>query len=234
MANRAQPLAGLMLAILGVSGILVDSSAGADDSFLDSDEVEEGEAVVNVFLKEPDYALMLEDIERNGIGLDWAWVLTPAPQAAEPTGDTGPKARLRRIFRSRSPKLDPRVLGFDLSQARTVDVQAVQNFSGVFPPEQLEMIRAALLEAMRTLGLEPANDPTTADLELGVALVDHLRSQVDVPVYNIRVQPHIELELRLRDKRTGEDLLLARHRKHGGNHQEAALNFADDLVRFLR
>jgi hypothetical protein len=210
------------------------SRADAGDTFLESDEIEEGEAIVNVFLKDPDYALMLEDVERNGVELDWAWVLTPAPPPVEASGTAAPRGRLRRIFRSRSPKLDPRVLGFDLSQARTVNVPSVQNFAGVFPPDQLEMIRNSLLEAMRTLGLEPPADPTTADLELGIALVDHLRSQVDVPVYGIRVQPHIELELRLRDRRSDENLLLARHRKHGGNHQEAALNFADDLVRFLR
>ena len=97
----------------------------------------------------------------------------------------------------------------------------------------LDDIHDAFVQAIEALGLVVSSSED-ANLELGLALVDQLRGGADVPVYNIHVQPHIVLELRLTDLRVGEDLLLIRNRRHGNTQAEAALNFADDLVKFLR
>lgn len=44
----------------------------------------------------------------------------------------------------------------------------------------------------------------------------------------------ILIELRLTAVATGQELLLLRNRKHGQTVADAALNYADDLVKFLR
>ena len=46
--------------------------ARPDDTFFESDDYREGEAgVVNVFLHDPEYRLMVEDLERNETAFDW-------------------------------------------------------------------------------------------------------------------------------------------------------------------
>jgi hypothetical protein len=53
-------------------------------------------------------------------------------------------------------------------------------------------------------------------------------------IYWATVEPFIELEVRLRDVRTGENLLLLRNQAHSTTSDEAALRYADTLVKFLR
>jgi hypothetical protein len=222
-------------------------AALSDDTFFESDEYQEEEAgVVDVFLREPEYRLMVEDLERNDTSFDWGWVRTvafrPEPPAAA-RAETAPadksiRGRMKSLIRGRSSgrAMESEVLqplAFDLRQHRTVRIPEVQNFAGIARKGMLEDIREAFVEGAKALGLEvsTSGDP---DMELAIALVDQLRSEVDVPVYNIHVQPHIALELRLTNLETGEDLLLVRNRKHGASQSDAALNFADDLVKFLR
>ncbi len=243
MSIRALPLPSLALLCL----LVLNQTARADDIFYESDDYQEGEAgVVNAFLHDPEYRLMVEDLERNDTSFDWGWVRTvgfqPENAAAtqpEPTpAEKGLRGRMKSILRGGSTNraMESEVrkpLAFDLREHRAVWIPDVQNFAGIAKKELLDEIRGAFVEGVVALGLA-VGTADDADLELGLALVDQLRGAIDVPVYNIQVQPHIALELRLTDMRTGEDLLLVRNRKHGTTQPEAALNFADDLVKFLR
>lgn len=228
--------------------LLVPSqTARAGDIFYESDDYQEGEAgVVNAFLHDPEYRLMVEDLERNETSFDWGWVRTvefrPENAAATESEPDPPqkgfRGRMKSLLRGGSTNraMESEVrkpLAFDLREHRTVRIPDVQNFAGIAKKELLDEIRGAFVEGVAALGLLVTTEEE-ADLELGLALVDQLRGAIDVPVYNIQVQPHIALELRLTDLRTGEDLLLIRNRKHGATQPEAALNFADDLVKFLR
>jgi hypothetical protein len=227
--------------------LVLTRTARADDIFYESDDYQEGEAgVVNAFLHDPEYRLMVEDLERNDTSFDWGWVRTVEfqPENATATGpeptpaEKGLRGRMKTLLRggSTNRRMESEVrkpLAFDLREHRAVWIPDVQNFAGIAKKELLDEIHGAFVEGVLALGLVPSS-ADDADLELGLALVDQLRGAIDVPVYNIEVKPHIALELRLTNLRTGEDLLLVRNRKHGTTQAEAALNFADDLVKFLR
>ena len=206
----------------------------ADDTFADSDDFKEGEEVVSVFLKEPEYRIMVEEFVRNGQEFDWGWALTPgwnAP-AAEPEQGGGLRGRLSR--RSSGPRLDPRPkqLGFNLSDYETVHVSAVQNFAGVVRPDELEQIHGALLEAVKEMGLQAVSSPDGADLLLDSALVDLSREGGGFGY--IQIDPFIEMELRLRERESGRDLFLARTQKHANDPFDAALPLASNLALVLR
>lgn len=227
--------------------LVLAQTARADEVFYKSDDYQEGEAgVVNAFLHDPEYRLMVEDLERNDTSFDWGWVRTvefrpesvPAPESEPEPPEKGLRGRMKVFLRGRSANrtMESEVrkpLAFDLREHRAVWIPEVQNFAGIAKKELLDEIRGAFVEGVLALGLV-SSSADDADLELGLALVDQLRGAIDVPIYNIQVKPHIALELRLTDRRTGEDLLLIRNRKHGTTQAEAALNFADDLVKFLR
>lgn len=204
------------------------------DTFLQSDDFKEGEEVVNVFLKEDDYAIMVEEWMRNGQEFDWAWALTPgwaAPAAAPAESGGGLRGRLR----GRSgPKLDarPKQLGFAISDYKSAYVAPVANHAGIVKPEELEQVRDALLQAIGELGLEPAKSAEEADLVLESALVDLGREGGGFGL--IQIQPFIELELRLHDRAGDRDLFLARTQKHAPSAFDAALTLASQVVLVLR
>lgn len=216
--------------------LLIPSLALAGDTFLESDDYKDGEEIVDVFLKADDYRLMVEDIERNGNGFDWGWVKTVdvvASSAPEPVENKGRLGRLmtRLPKRGRSNPAKPGVLGFDLRSYKSVSL-SVQNFAGVVQPSMLDAIRDAFALAVEQLGLEVAKDGAPADLELGVAIVDLKRDSTYI--YFASIDPFIELEARLRDTVRGENLILLRNQAHSKTPEDAALNYADTLVKFLR
>jgi len=234
MNDRRHGFAVLALAI-GLSA-LQPTLARANDSFLESDDYEEGESVHSVFLKEDDYRIMVEDIERNDTDFDWGWVLTPGFQdAGPPPEDTRHKA-LRWLPRRSGQKLvqQPRQLAFDLRDYRTIFIPQVENFAGIMKEDLLASIRESFIEGVKMFGLEVVDVRPSTGLELRLATLDQMRDVANVPVYGIRVQPFLLLELELIDLETGQKLVLLRNRKHGNSVAEAALNFADDLVKFLR
>ena len=207
----------------------------ADDTFADSDDFKEGEEVVSVFLKEPEYRIMVEDFARNGQEFDYAWALTPgwnAPAAEPEQGGGGLRGRLSR--RSSGPRLDPspKQLGFSLSDYKTAHVAAVQNFAGIVRPEELAQIHSALVDAVKEMGLTPVDSADGADLLLESALVDVNREGGGFGY--IQVDPFIELELRLRERATSRDLFLARTQKHANDAFDAALPLASNLALVLR
>jgi hypothetical protein len=208
----------------------------AAETFLDSEEYEDREGgAIGRFLHDDDYRLMEEDLERNDVSIDWAW-FKPAEMVAPQLAAAAVGGRLHRLagrLRSIRPQRSHE-LGFDLAAAHIVFVAPVENHAGLMKPDLLEEIQQALVEAAGALGLQVAANRESANLALEVAVVDQMRSGVTVPVYGIHVEPFLSFELRLVDLKSGEKLLLVRNRKHGGTLGEAAFNFADDLVMFLR
>ena len=214
--------------------VLATPSALRADTFLQSDDFKEGEEVVNVFLKEDDYAIMVEEWMRNGQEFDWAWALTPgwaAPAAAPAESGGGLRGRLR----GRSgPKLDPRPkqLGFAISDFKTAYVAPVANHAGIVKPEELAQVHDALVQAIGEMGLAPAESAEAADLVLESALVEVNREGGGFGL--IQIQPYIEMELRLRDRAGDRDLFLARTQKHAPSAFDAALTLASQVVLVLR
>ena len=219
--------------VFGCFLILLAQTAQAADYFVNSDDYKDGEEIVNVFLKEDDYRLMVEDIERNGEGFDWGWVKTAgaATPAPEPAGKRGILKRIKLGGGGGSPA-EPKELGFSLSSYKTVNVPKVENFSGLMPAGTQEKVQEYFVMAMKEAGLEVVSDNKGADLELKVAIVDVKRDSTYV--YFANVDPFIELELRLRDLKAGENLILLRNQAHSNTPEDAALNYASSLLKFLR
>lgn len=224
---RTQTVGNAFLLILALA-----LPASAADYFVNSDDYKDGEEIVNVFLKEADYRLMVEDIQRNGEEFDWGWVkvagATVAPAAED---ESKKKGLLKKFSRGGGPDVsNPRQLGFDLSSYKTVSIPEVKNFSGVVPQHLPGEVRDAFVQAAQTLGLEVVKGK--GDLELEVAIVDIKRDSTYI--YFANVQPFIELEMRLRDAKTGENLMLLRNQAHSDTPADAAMNYASSLVKFLR
>jgi hypothetical protein len=223
--------------IIGVMlGLLSTVPGVAGDTFLDSDEYEERDGgAIGMFLHDDDYAVMVEDLERNDTTFDWAWLNTKTTDcAAASRPETGGRIN-RLIGKIRGPRCPPSTaLAFDLQAARTVFVAPIENHSGLVKKELLAEIRDDFVQAMSTLGLQVVQTRDQANLALEVAVVDQMRNDVTVPVYSIHIDPFISLELRLLETKAAAKLLLVRNRKHGDSVADAAYNYADDLVKFLR
>ena len=204
MRHRVLRRAWMMMAM---AVVLATAARAAQDTFIESDDYKEGEEVVGKFLTDDDYRIMGEDIERNDEEFDWGWV----------------KGEIKR---GKVRRFD-----FDLGSYRTIAIPPVINAHvGLMPDEIPQQIHDLLGQAVEQLGLEVTEGE--ADLTLGTALVDYKKDSTFIFVGNIK--PFIELELRLRDNRAGEDLVLIRNQVHGDDAETAALNFAEELIRFLK
>lgn len=195
-------------ATIAIGALFLTAPAHADaDLFIESDDYKEGEEVVGKFLTDDDYRVMVEDIERNDIEFDWGWVKSP----------------------SKKPDR-PKQLGFDLGSYSTVTVPEVPNHHrGIVSDETPSEVHSALTQVMEQLGLEVV--PSGGDLEFSGAIVDYKKGSTNV--FFARIDPFIELELRLRDTGSGEDLLLLRHQDHADTPEYGAVEIADKLIRFL-
>jgi hypothetical protein len=213
---------------------LIASPLHAQDTYIDSDDYKDGEEIVNVFFHEPEYRLMVEDIERNDESFDWGWVKTAQATAENPPPTDGKKGRFSRLL-SHLPKpgrmnpAEPGALGFDLHSYKTVSI-SVQSFAGLVKPATLDAVREAFTLAAQQLGLAVVKEG--ADLELGVAIVDIKRDSTYA--YVATIEPFIELEMRLRDVHKGENLILIRNQAHSTTPEDAAFRYADVLIKFLR
>jgi hypothetical protein len=221
------------LATAALLAVLSSPAALQAESFLESDDYKEGEEVVNVFLQDDEYAIMVEEWARKGQEFDWAWVLTPGWAApAAPAADSGGGVRGRLRGRS-GPKLEakPKALGFSISDYKTAYVAPVGNFAGIVKPEELAQVQDALEQAIAEMGLQPGG-ADSADLVLESALVDLGREGGGFGL--IQVQPFIELELRLRERESGRALFLARTQKHAPDAFDASLTLASQVALVLR
>lgn len=206
-------LAGTAGAVLLAIWLLGGSPRG-DESFLDSNEYKDKDEVVDVFLKNDDYRLMVEDIKRNGEEFDWGWVKTAAPSGG----------------RRRSNPAKPQNLGFSLASFKTVSIPKVENFAGLVPPKTTDEVHDCFVQAMKAARLEVTDD--AADLELAVAIVGYDKDPTFL--HTGRLDPYIELELRLTKYGSSENLLLLRSRTSGTTPADAAFDYAGALVKFLR
>ncbi len=205
MRNRSIATALLLTGI-----VCVATSARAADTFLKSDDFKDGEEVVNVFFKEAEYGRLVEELQRNEAEFDWGW--------AKQTGKKASK---------------PKVLAFDIRSAKTIRISFVKNFSRAIHPGIEDGVRQAFTLAWQQMGLQVVSGPADpADLELQLAIVDIKASGTFAWVANI--PPFVEIELRLMDARTGEDLLLVRNQEHGPDPIAAAGSYASELIEFLR
>lgn len=185
------------------------SSGPRYDTFLDSDDYRDGEEVVGAFLTDAEYGRMVEDLEYREQSFDWGWVRAAAGRPDEPTA-----------------------LAFSIRDYRTFHLEPVRNVSGKVAPGLEKEVESVLAAAMEQLGLARTESKEQADLALGAAIVDYKSDSTYF--YFGSADPFIELELRLRDQRTGEDLLLARHQDHNSTPALGAADTASTLVGFLR
>jgi hypothetical protein len=211
----------------------------ADDYFIQSDDYKEGEEIVGKFLQDADYAIMIEEITRNGDEFDWGWVKTPGwvpPGAPPPPEDPAAKKKggmFKRGGKGSGPKTvrAPKELGFDLKSYKTVYIPPVQNFYGLKEKSLSEQARESFGLAMEALGLTVVQNASKADLELGLAIVDAKNEGTFAVV--ARIDPFIEIELRLRDLKSGENLVLLRNQAHSNSSAEAATRFATVFAHFM-
>ena len=77
-----------MALIVGLVLLLFSGGATAQDVFLETDTYKERDGVMGVFLGDAEYALIVEDFERNDVSFDYGWVKTPEfdQPGAEPEG----------------------------------------------------------------------------------------------------------------------------------------------------
>jgi hypothetical protein len=183
----------------------VAHSSLADDTFLKSDDYKEGDEVIGKHLTDDDYRLMIEEVERNDAEWDWAWVKTAGKLSK------------------------PKVLGFDPGAYKTVTLPEVKNFAGLTAKDVPALVSEAFGLAAQDLGWKVADG---GDLELAIALVDIKRDSTFVVFANVK--PFLELEIRLKDRKTGENLLLVRHQAHGDSVDDVPLLVADQFAKFLK
>jgi hypothetical protein len=194
------------------AGLILASAttlAAAPNNFLKSDDYKNGEEVVKVFLMDEDYGKMIDDVERNDVDLDWAWVKTADGKM----------------------KSEPKKLGFDIHGAKTVSIPEVKkHHKGMVPAEVLQATRDAISQGFQELGIETV--ASGGDLTFEAVLVDYKKDSTYAFVATIN--PFIELEARLKDNRSGETWMLIRDQSHGDDPEGAAFNFADTIARFLK
>lgn len=187
---------------------IVTAVALAGETFIKSDDYTE--ELHGKMLTDPDYTLMVEDLERNDAEFDWGWVKTP-------------DGKLKKL----------KALGFDLASYKTVRIPPVQDFSDSLSPDLPKKVHDAFTQAAKSLGLEVVTDDAKdPGLELGVAVIDLKRERTYA--YVAMIDPYIKLEIRLRVAATGENLLLLRNRSHSETPESAAIRCASQLLKFLR
>ncbi|MDX1997478.1 MAG: hypothetical protein SF066_07135 [Thermoanaerobaculia bacterium] len=197
----------MKIQVLGLAGLLLLGGTvpvGAD-IFIKSDDYTEGEEVIGKHLNDDDYRLMIDALERNGEEFDWGWVKAP-----------GKLTKLKD-------------LGFDPTSYKSVVIPEVKNFAGLTAKDIPATVAEAFGLAAAELGWTVAE---TGDLELSMALVDIKRDSTFAVV--AVVKPFIELEIRLKDTKTGESLLILRHQAHAEKVEDVGLLVADKLVKFLQ
>lgn len=193
---------------LGFAGLLVLGSAVpvVADTFIESDDYTEGEEVVGKHLNDDDYRLMIDDLERNGEDFDWGWVKAPG--------------KLTKL----------KALGFDPASYKSVVIPEVKNFAGLTAKDVPATIAEAFKLAAGELGWTVTEG--SGELELSMALVDIKRDSTFALYANVK--PFIEVEIRLKDKKTGENLLLVRHQAHADSVEDVGLLIADSFAKFLK
>jgi hypothetical protein len=206
--NRSRIVYGIPILAL-LLAMLTPPAFARPETFLESDDYSDGDEVVGKMLVDDDYRKMVEDFEFRGVEFDWAWA----------------KARGKKPQK-------PEALEFETRSYRKIWIAPVTNPSMKIAPRLTEDVAAVFVEAMTQLGLEVVSVEQDADLELHVAIVDYKADKTYA--YVAMIDPFIELEIRLRDRRASEDLLVIRHQDHNSTPVLGAADTASDLARLLQ
>jgi hypothetical protein len=199
--------------VLACGSISLPSFEGArnrtPETFIESSHYRDDDEILGGFLNDDDYALMVEDVERQDAEFDWAWVKVPeGVQVTKPT-----------------------TLAFELPKGTRIRLDPVVNASLKVAPGIEDEVRGSFTQAFELLDLEVV-DGGDAEFEFGVAIVDYKAD--GTYIYFATVDPFIELEGRLTDLRSGERVLVFRTQEHGQTPALAAADVASGLVKFLR
>lgn len=192
-----------------VATVLPISPADAAGRFIDSSDYRDDDEIVGKMLVDDDYRKLVEDLEYRNISFDWGWVKA-----------TGKKAN------------KPKELGFAVSSYKTIYIAPVTNPSLELVSGLTDDVRDLFAASLSQIGLELSTSRKNADLELELAVVDY--NPESIYIYFAWIDPFIELEMRLRDVATGEDLLLVRDQDHGSTPLHGAADIATNLAKFLR
>jgi hypothetical protein len=189
--------------------IVASPEASARGNFFNSNDYRDDDEVVGKMLVDDDYRKMVEDLEYRNVSWDWGWVK-----------GTGKKAN------------KPKTLAFSSASYKTVFIAPVTNPSHEVVPGLTGEVHELFEATLKEIGLDLVSSEKKADLVLKVAVVDY--NPNSIYVYFTWIDPFIELELKLSDAKTGEDLLLIRHQDHGSTPLDGAADTALDLAKFIR
>lgn len=195
-------------AFLCVVALSAGPTLAGGETFLKSDDHKD--ELVGKFLTDQDYGVMISDVKRNDVELDWCWV----------------KCADGKLVKK------PKALGFDVASYKTVRIPEVKDFSDSLSPELAKKVHEAFERAAKGLNLEVVADGAAAGLELGVAIIDLKRERTYA--YVAMIEPYIKLEIRLKAVANGENLLLIRDRSHSVTPEDAATKLAGEMMKFLR
>lgn len=193
--------------------LLVPAALVQAGVFLKSDDYEEGEEIVDVFLGPDDYAVMMDDFERRDQDFDWGWALTQ--------GATG-KGKIKEKHLKN--------LGFDIQSYSSVTIAPVENHAGIVKDEELQEIGEAWEAVFDQLGIDVV--PQGGELLFESAIVDINREGGGFAF--VKIEPFVEFEIRLRDTKNDRDLLLIREQEHNETPEGSAMDIANALVLFFR
>lgn len=121
--------------------------------------------------------------------------------------------------------------GLDLHKYKTVHVIVKDNY-GTLNPDFKKYVGEVFGAAVKHLGLKVVDAAKPADLELGLDIVDYDADRHYAFV--TMVDPSVELEIRIKDLKSGKDLFLVRNTEHGHNPKAAASDTAHDFLEMLR
>ncbi|MBI2569236.1 MAG: hypothetical protein HYV63_19630 [Candidatus Schekmanbacteria bacterium] len=165
--------------------------------------------VTGRFLTDAEYRIMAEELERNDAELDWGWA----------------KAATGREYR-------PRELAFDLRPYKSVRIAMIDSVARQVYPDVEDVVEYHFEAMMKRFGLAIVADPEApVEVELGLAVVD--LSVTPTYAFVTTIPPFIELELRLRELKSGDTLLLIRHQETSSSIGAATSDWVNRLVELL-
>lgn len=119
----------------------------------------------------------------------------------------------------------------DLGQYKTAHVVIKDDF-GVMNPDFTDYVSDVFTALAKRLDIKVVDAKSPADLELGVDIIGYDPDQHYAFV--TMIDPSVELEMRVRDIKSGKDLYLARNTEHGDDPKAAVSETAHDLLDMLR
>lgn len=171
------------------------------NTYLASDDYKDSDEITNTFLNDADYAKMVADVSRGGAEFDWGWV----PGKIDSDGDI-------------------QSLGFSVGHYHSIYLSPIVDDTGSFDDTVKKALSAGFHKMAARFGWKVVSSKQRADLVLGAHIVDYKADKTYAFV--TWIDPFVEIELRMSDRRRGKDLLLLREQKHGTTPAIAARKYA--------